>query len=283
MTDTATAPGAAGAAAPAAAAAPAGGAAGAAAFDWAQAGLDTDTLTYVQAKGFKDIPSVVSSYRNFEKLQGVPQDRLLKLPGADAKPEEWAPVFDKLGRPADPSKYELAKFDIGLDEKATEQFVGFLRNTFHGLGISNKQAAGFTQKWSEFVTAQVREQNAAAEQKAVAEEGELKNEWGAQFDKNVNMAGQGVQALGLDTETLDAIENAIGYGRTMKLMHAIGSKMGEAGYAGGDIPAGGGGKAAAIAEIASLRNDIEFGKKIAAGDAEAKAKWDRLHLAAYGS
>ena len=47
--------------------------------DWTS-GLTDEMRGYVQNKGFKAPQDVVESYRNFEKLHGVPQDRILKLP-----------------------------------------------------------------------------------------------------------------------------------------------------------------------------------------------------------
>jgi len=58
----------------------AGGAGG----EWYAGIADEGLRGYVQTKGFKDPGALAESYRNLEKLQGVPQERLLKLPPGES-------------------------------------------------------------------------------------------------------------------------------------------------------------------------------------------------------
>ena len=81
------------------------------------AGLDADTAGYVQNKGWGTVPDVVTSYRNLEKLLGVPKDQIIQLPKAEDK-EAWGQVFNRLGRPEDPKNYEF-----GLPKEADPAFV----------------------------------------------------------------------------------------------------------------------------------------------------------------
>jgi hypothetical protein len=256
-------------------------AAASAAFDWGKTGLDGDSLQYVTAKGFKDIPSVVGSYRNLEKLHGVPADRLLKVPGPDAKPEEIAAYRERLGMPKDPKEYKLAKFDAG-SEAEQANFEAFLRSTFHGLGAPANLVEGFSQKWAEFVTgAQTAAAKARQDQQA-AEEAELKGKMGTNYEKFVNVAKQAGDAFGLKAEHIDALEEAIGFKATMTFLNSVGAKLGEAKFAGGgDGAFGGYNVEAARAEISRLRNDPGFAKKLMDKDSESQAKWNRLHLLAY--
>lgn len=275
MTDTTAAAPVAPAAAPAAPAAPP------AAFDWGQSGLAGDSLQYVTAKGFKDVPAVVDSYRNLEKLHGVPADRILKVPGPDAKPEEIAAYRERLGMPKDPKEYKLAKFEAG-SEAEQANFEAFLRSTFHGLGAPANLVEGFTTKWAEFVTgAQAAAAKVRSETQA-AEEAELKGKQGANYEKFVNVAKQAGDAFGLTAEHIDALEDAIGFKATMTFLNSVGAKLGEAKFAGGgDGAFGGYNVEAARAEISRLRQDPGFVKKMIDKDTESVAKWDRLHLLAY--
>lgn len=252
-----------------------------AAFDWKQTGLDPDSLGYVQAKGFKDIPAVVGSYRNLEKLHGVPPERILKVPGPDAKPEEIAAYRERLGMPKDAKEYKIAKVE-GLAEQEHAAFETFLRSTFHGLGAPANLVEGFSAKWAEFVaTSQKAAVQARTEQQA-AEEAELKGEQGTNYDKFVNVAKQAADAFGLTQEHVDALEDALGLKTTLTLLNSIGAKLGEAKFAGGgDGAFGGYNVEAARAEIARLKQDPGFADKISKGDAESRAKWDRLHALAY--
>jgi hypothetical protein len=66
--------------------------------------LDADGKNYVSKKGFKEPKDVLQSYINLEKLHGVPQDRLLKLPET-LEGDDAAPLWEKLGKPKEASEY----------------------------------------------------------------------------------------------------------------------------------------------------------------------------------
>jgi hypothetical protein len=50
------------------------------AFDWAKQGLDTDSMALVNDRQWKGVPDVLTSYRNLEKLMGVPPERSSSCP-----------------------------------------------------------------------------------------------------------------------------------------------------------------------------------------------------------
>lgn len=262
--------------APAAPAAPAD-----AAFDWSKAGgLDADGLGYVQNKGWKGPADVIGSYRNLEKLHGVPADQLLKLPGADAKPEDWAGVYDKLGRPKTADMY-----DIPLPEGDTGEFAKTARDWFHGEGLSVKQAKGLSEKWNAHVTAVAK---AEADKTKLAQDkaqSDLKTEWGDKFDANAAMVDKAASAFGMGKAEFDALKQAMGPAGAMKFLHNIAAKMGvdDTITTGGGKPAGFGrlSPEQAQAEIRMKQNDPAFGKRFAAGDADARREMNELHAAAY--
>lgn len=262
--------------APAPAPAPTSGA-----FDWAQHGLDQDTLGYVTTKGFKAPGDVVGAYRNLEKLHGVPADRILKMPGPDAKPEEIAAYRERLGMPKDAKDYQFAKFEAFGDNKDAEaKFDSFLRTTFHKLGVAAPQAAEFTKEWSAYVKASTEAVAQARQQSDLADMTQFKSGLGDKFEKFTNVARQAADAFGLGPEGVDKLASALGFSGTMKFLNAIGSKMGEAEFHGG----GGGGNMGsqqAIAEINALKMDASFANRLVNKEAEATAKWNRLHQIAY--
>jgi hypothetical protein len=239
-----------------------------AAFDWAQHGLDQDTLGYVTTKGFK-APG------------DVPADRILKMPGPDAKPEEIAAYRERLGMPKDAKDYQFAKFEAFGDNKDAEaKFDSFLRTTFHKLGVAAPQAAEFTKEWSAYVKASTEAVAQARQQADLADMTQFKSGLGDKFEKFTNVARQAADAFGLGPEGVDKLASALGFSGTMKFLNAIGSKMGEAEFHGG----GGGGNMGsqqAIAEINALKMDASFANRLVNKEAEATAKWDRLHQIAY--
>lgn len=252
----------------------------AAAFDWSKSGLDTDTLGYVQTKGFKDPAAVLGSYRNLEKLHGVPAEQLLKLPGADAKPEDWAGVYDKLGRPKTADMY-----DIPLPEGDTGEFAKIARDWFHESGLSVKQAKGVVEKWNAHVATTMKAQADATALAQTKAQSDLKAEWGDKFDANATLVDKAAEAFGMKKPEFDALKQAMGPAGAMKFLHNIAVKMGvdDTITTGGGKPAGFGRMSPeqAQAQILAKRNDLAFGKRFASGDADARREMNELHAAAY--
>lgn len=268
------------AAAGAADTAAAGGAAGnvaaggaAASASWT-AELPPEHQTLVGHKQWAGPKDVVHAYANLEKMAGLPAEQLLRLPGDD-KPESWAPIYDRLGRPKEAKEYGLP-----VPEGGDPKFAEAASAWFHEQGLSKKQALGLTEKWNAHVADVVKHQTEASQAKAVAEHGVLKTEWGAAFDQNVGAAKNAAKALGFDAKTIDALEQTMGFAGVMKLMHNLGTKLGEAKFVAGEKPAGFSGAmtpAQAQARITALKADSDFARRLTMGDAVAKAEWQRVH------
>jgi hypothetical protein len=246
--------------------------------DWTT-GLNDDLRGYVQNKGFKDPGAVVDSYRNIEKLMGVPQERLLKLPAKEDDPG-WSEVYDRLGRPKDPKEYkiEVPKGDDG-------KFAEWARGTFHELGISKNAGEKLVGKWNEYAQNAQKTHFETYSAQAEKEEGALKKEWGLAFEKHVSIAKQAVNSFGLDGESIEKLEGALGYGKLMKLLHNIGSKLGEGQFhSSGSTGSGFNGALtpdAARNKIQTLRGDADFVRRYANGEMSAKEEMERLHRMAY--
>lgn len=243
--------------------------------DWTVS-LSEEQRGYVQNKGFKDPASVLDSYRNFEKLMGVPQDQILKLPKADDA-EGWKGVYKKLGAPEKPDEYKFEGGSPELSKWASENFLN--------LGLTRKQGeslfSGFS-KYAQEMT-QAKENEMAA--KAAEEEISLKKEWGSNYEQNVKLAKQAAQKYGLSEQVIDSIEKGAGYSGVMKFLSEIGKTTAEDNFVGGN---GKGAPArmspeAARQRINELKADSDFGMKLNAGDVNAKKEWDSLHLIAYSS
>lgn len=241
--------------------------------DW-RAGLNEDLRGYVENKGWSDPSAVAESYRNLEKLRGVPEDRLLKLPDPEADPSEWNAVWEKLGRPSDPNDYTIPMPE-GQDDTS---FADWARGTFHELGMPAGMAEKLVGQWNEFV-GQVQEGQESQYRDTIAqEESLLRKDWGRAYEQNIGKAKLAADRLGVDGETIDALENAMGYSKVMKLFNDIGSKMGESEFHGNR---GGGFNGVmspdqARSKLAELQANPAWVKKFAEGDVEARAEKSRL-------
>lgn len=246
--------------------------------DWTS-GLQEDMRGYVQNKGFKDPGAVVESYRHLEKMMGAPRERLLTLPEKADAPE-WAQVYEKLGRPKDAKEYML-KAPEGVDQANAE----WAQNAFHKLGLSRTQGENLFNEWNNFSKAAVEAQAAAQAQKAEAEAQNIKKEWGMAYEQNVSVAKRAASEFGLTPEKVDALESALGYEGTMKLLQSIGSKFSESSFVTPSTKSTGFGNAltpeAAKNRIQALRQDNDFVRRYTNGDMAARTELDNLHVMAY--
>ena len=250
-----------------------------AAADWT-AGLNDDLKGFVGAKGFKDVGALADSYRNLEKLTGAGLDSLVKLPKADDA-EAWNQVYDKLGRPKTAAEYDV-KVPDGIGDP---KFADWAKGVFHELGLTKSQGEKLAAKWNEHIGGLAKTQGetaAAAAQQAVTA---LKAEWGNAYDQNAQVVDRAAERLGMTSEHLQGLRQAMGPAGAMKFLHGLAVKLGEDSFVAGGGSGGNGfgvmTPAAAQAQIAELRRDAEFVKKYTAGDFDAKKRMGHLYAMAY--
>lgn len=70
--------------------------------------LPDDLANEPSLRNFDDVSKLAKSYVHLVKMRGVPEDQLIKLPSDG----NYSEVYNKLGRPEDPSGYEI---DISND------------------------------------------------------------------------------------------------------------------------------------------------------------------------
>lgn len=238
--------------------------------------LNEDAKEYVQQKGFKDPTAVLDSYRNMEKLMGVPQERLVKLP-AKADDPGWNDVYEKLGRPKDAKEYQLDPL------KTDEKFADWARNAFFKNGISKSAGEKLATELMEY-GANVQKSKVDAYNLQVAKESDsLKKEWGLAYDKHVAIAKQTANTFKIDGPTIDKLESSMGFSGVMRFLHDLGSKIGESSFH-SDLKGGGNTfnnsmtPAAAQARINALKRDSDFVRRYTEGDAAAQDEFTRLHI-----
>lgn len=132
-----------------------------------------------------------------------------------------APAADQNNTPADQSNQETTpavvpnvpasagdyEFNIdGFDVDAFKTENGAVLDRFHSAGLTNEQASEVVKIWDEF-----QQVNLEA----------LQQEWGAEYQANVNLAQQAIEALGFKPEDLDSPTAVI------KLAAAIGKQIQE--------------------------------------------------------
>lgn len=180
-------------------------------------------------KDIKDLGALAKSYHNAQKMLGVPKDQLLRLPTSD-KPEDWSPVYEKLGRPAKPDGYTL-KLPEGVVTDPEVLKANFAKA--HELGLSQKQLEGMYGHMHDQGTAIQARAKADYDGKVAASVQALKTEWGAAYDQKMAQARRGIEhydkEAGLKGELMKALEDAnlINNPGMAKIFQILGSRLGE--------------------------------------------------------
>ena len=271
------------AAAPSASAAPsaAPGAPGAAqpdAFDWGKVGLASDAQALVSERQWKHPNDVISSYRNLEKLTGVPADQLLKLPKGD-DPKAWNDIYTRLGRPEKAADYKLP-----VPEGDTSGFAKVAADWMHEAGLTQAGATRLASKWNEFQAGQMKAQQEQLTARDTQDVAALKAEWGGDYDKHAAIVDKAAEAFGMKPDQLAALKQVMGPKGAMEFMRNIGSKIAseDTNFVNGTAPSSFNGLSPdqAGAEMQRLQKDKSFAQEFSSADprvrSEARSKMARL-------
>jgi hypothetical protein len=180
--------------------------------------LPPDIAADASFKDIKDLAGLAKSYHGQVKLLGVPKDQLLRLP-TDDKPENWDPVYNRLGRPEKADGYKLTLPD---GAKQNDAIAKPLFEAAHKLGVSQKQLDGLYTTMrtlgEQQLTAQQGQEVAAAKQSEDA----LRTEWGAAADQKIRYSQNAMEIAakeaGVPYEDLKAQLDKTGLGNNTALI-----------------------------------------------------------------
>ena len=196
--------------------------------------LSAEDRAYAESKGWKaDTPpdSLFNCYKNLEKVWGADKaGRAVMLPKDANDTEAMLGIMDKLGRPADPTGY-----DIKLPEGADTGFAEKAKSWFHKAGLTVGQAKAVTDAYQ----ALELEQAQALEKRDADEKAALEKEWGAEYTQKVEVAKRGIAAAGLSEEEVRRLELAVGPARATKMLEFFGRNYVEGQPLGGKSEPGG--------------------------------------------
>lgn len=232
------------------------------AFDWSNH-LEGDLLAHAQTKGYADIAAAVKGQLNAEKLLGVPADRLLRLPADPADAEGMGEIYARLGKPESADGYQLG-------DNVGEEAGQWMRDTFHGANLTEAQATSLTEALVARETATEEAAETQAHEQSQRELGEVKAEWGQEYDNNVVKAQRGQKLLeesGIDPGARDAIERAIGTKGLLNMLAKLGSRTSEDTFISGRSEnALGLTPEIARSKLAQLHGDPKFSQRLMSND-----------------
>lgn len=233
---------------------------------------------FAELKGWKDPAAAIESYRNLEKLQGVPPERLLKIPEAgDA--EGMKAINAKFGW-APPEKAE--DYQLPVPEGMQDTFAKVAAAEFHKLGVPKEMAQKIAAFANNYTLSQMEADNTAIITQHNSELAALKTEWGSNFDPLVETGKRAIAEYmpktGLTDADMDALRDTLGTAKFNKLWAGIGSTMGEAAFVDGGAQTAPGQMTpeAALVRRGQLTNDAEWFKRYQSGDVKAVNEWNAV-------
>lgn len=260
-----------------AAAVAAAAAAAAAAKPWFDgvAGVDAEMIGTWQNRGWdkKSAAEVAleatRAWKGAEKLVGVPSDQVMRVPKDVNDEAGWAAVWARLGKPADAKQYDFTGVLRADGKPVDETLTGAMRDAAFRLNLPKDTAAAVTREFAKYLDAS--EAKVATEKAAALAEAKLRlsQNWGKNEAAFKFVAQQSATALGVDPAAVAALEQVIGYDKTMDMFLKIGQKIGEDKFITGDSTRPQGGALTveqAVAKRSELMSDPVWVKAYTSGD-----------------
>jgi hypothetical protein len=140
---------------------------------------------------FKDFSGLTKSLQDSMTAARAKTDGMVKLPAADAKPEEIAAYHKALGVPE--------KLPEGMEWN--QEFADDFSKTAHGLGLTPAQVQGLS-KWHQERNVREHQQfEQTGSQEFEKQQQELKKAFGTDYEKRIIDAKRVAATIGLDPET----------------------------------------------------------------------------------
>lgn len=224
-------------------------------------GADAEIVGHIQTKGWDDPVKAAKAHRELEKLMG--SKNAIELPGDDAKPEDIAKFYTKLGRPESAEKYEF-KPEEGV--KINKDFENGFRKWAHDAGLSQKQAQALYNNYNSFAKGLMADGSATMTKMTNDGKAALTKDWGAEYGNKVEAARRALDQFGVKNVTTDDLLINPGL---MKIVAEAGQKFLEADFVGGGNNSGFGmTPEQAVARKNELLSDAKWKAEYLSGDRE---------------
>lgn len=245
--------------------------------------LPEDIKNDPSLSSFKDVEGLAKSYVHSQKMIGAEK---MPTPREDWSESDWEAFYSKTGRPDTADAYSSPEVELPEGMGIPDEKMSAFKNKFYELGLSNKQAEGLMEY---YLNDMVSEHNSMEESRSKNLENAtltLKEEFGRDFDLNIELARGAVRKFG-DDNLISFLEES-GLGNEPSLIKAfanIGRAVSEDDARGGVSTMELNGSANAQAEIQNLKMDGKFQEILmnrnAVGHQEALERWEMLHRLAY--
>lgn len=248
---------------------------------WYQ-GADATISGHIKNMGLDQKPvneaalAAVKSHFELQQKLGIPADQIVRWPKDPSDEANWKTVRARLGVPADPKEYDFTGLKLGTEE-VDASFTDAMRAAAAKHFLPKETAKGVAEEVLKYLNAAETEEKATSTAAISAEKAKLDLNWGANKDAHLLVARNAARALGFPPETVQALENVVGYAAIMEMFRTIGSKIGEDSF----VRSGPGNtgvmtREQAIATLKERKADKGWGEKLMKGDSATVREFQAL-------
>lgn len=248
-------------------------------------GVDAETIGHWDNKGWKkdDAKEIAlaatKQAREAEKFFGVPADQIIKMPKADAKPEDIRAFHQRLGAPADAKEYDFSTIKGADGNPINATLADALRASAFSQGLTKTAAAAVAAEVQKSLDSARSTDATVAAAKLAEEKTKLAENWKANYDFNHLKAMEGARRAGITPEAVKALEGQIGYAAVMEHFRKIGANTSEdafieRGATGGGVPHT---REGAMSRKAELMADADWAGRYLKGGVAENQEMTRLN------
>jgi hypothetical protein len=244
-------------------------------------GVDAEILGHWQNKNYdlsdpgKVAIAATQAAIKAQQFVGLPPDQLLRLPKDAADEAGWKTVHQRLGTPAESKDYDFSAIKFADGTNLEAGFSDAMRGALHKANVSKDAAPEILKAVIKYMDEADASEKTVATSKLAEQKAALKQSWGPKHDENLLAAKQGARRLGVDPDTVAALEGVVGYDKIMEMFRKIGHGTSEDTFHDGRTAAPAT-QQSAQARVKELEKDDAFQKRLFSGDAAAAREFHAL-------
>jgi len=248
-------------------------------------GADAETIGRIQNRGWDKMAAneaamaAVKAHHEAEKHLGVPANQLLRLPKDASDEAGRKAMLERLGVPADVKGYDFKDIKFTDGTELDDAFKDTMSKAFLDNGVPKDAAPGIVKQVVKFMEDQDKAEATANAAKMAEEADALAKSWGTNLKSNTFIANQAAEKLGFGKDLLDKMVGVVGRTEMAQALLKMGQMMGEDRFikVPDGQPQGVMTREGALARMAELMNDKQFGQRLFNGDSRAKQEFDALN------
>lgn len=160
--------------------------------DW-KSSIPEEIRGHASLEHINDIGALAKSYVHAQQMVGADK---VALPGKSATEDEWAEVYNKLGRPESPDGYEFSTENLPEGVELDQDMVSWFKDAAHKAGMNPRQAQAMLDAYNEMNIGQAEMSGAEVQARVEQVEAELRKEYGQAFDDRMSIANATLAEFG---------------------------------------------------------------------------------------